>query len=125
MLQHIQKTSTSLCCFCIDKADNGILQIGLIYFSQVIHRFVLCIFKKLEQHLTVNCKVAVEATCLTNNVTVVLFQSFKEEFLIFFFRHNRCVMNKHLAISCCSLSNIFCMLFRIKSSNFNCHFIVH
>ena len=48
MLQHLNQAATGFGGFCIDKAYDGILQIVLVYFAQVLHRIRLGIVQEFE-----------------------------------------------------------------------------
>ena len=73
MLQYLNQAATGFGGFCIDKAYDGILQIVLVYFAQVLHRIRLGIVQELEQHFPVNSEQAVKVGSLADNIAVVLF----------------------------------------------------
>ena len=86
VLQHLDETATGFGGFCVDEADDGVLQVGLIDFSQILHRVRLRGIQELEEHLPVNGKQAVVIAGLANDETVVLLQPLQKELLIIFFR---------------------------------------
>ena len=88
VFEHINQTAAGLGGFRIDKADNGVLQIILVDFSQIAHRIRLGVVQELEQHLPVNGKQAVKVSGLADHIAVVLGQAFQEKLLIIFFRQD-------------------------------------
>ena len=88
MLQHLDEAATGFGGLRIDEADDGVLQVGLIDFPQVLHRVRLRGIQELEEHLPVNRKQAVVIAGLANDKTVVLLQPLQKELLIILFREN-------------------------------------
>ena len=86
MLQHLNEAATGFGGLRIDEANDGVLQVGLIDFPQVLHRARLRGIQELEEHLSVNGKQAVVIAGLANDETIVLLQPLQKEFLIIFFR---------------------------------------
>ena len=88
VLQHIQQTAARFGHLGIDKADEGILQVRLVDFTECLHLVRLGIVQELKQQLTIHSKQTVIAGCLTDEVTIVLREPVHDEMLIFFFREN-------------------------------------
>ena len=88
MLQHIQQTAAGFGHLGIDKADEGVLQIGFVDFAECLHLVRLGIVQKLKQQLTIHSKQAVIAGCPANNVTIILREPVHDEMLILFFGEN-------------------------------------
>ena len=88
VLQHLNEAATGFGGLRIDEADDGVLQVGLIDFPQILHRVRLRGIQELEEHLPVNRKQAVVIAGLANDKTVVLLQPLQKELLIIFFRKN-------------------------------------
>ena len=72
VLQHLDQAATGLGGLRIDEADNGILQISLVNFTEIIHRVQLGVVQEFEQHLTVNGKIAVKVGGFANDIAIVL-----------------------------------------------------
>ena len=85
MLQHIQQTAAGFGHLSIDKADEGIFQVGLVDFAECRHLIRLGIVQKLKQQLPVHSKKTVITCCFADDVTVVLREPVHDEMLIFFF----------------------------------------
>ena len=72
MLQDLDQAATGLGGLCVDKADNGILQIILVNFTQIIHGIRLCIIQEFEKHFPVNSKQTVKVGCFADNIAIIL-----------------------------------------------------
>ena len=84
VLQHIQQTAAGFGHLGIDKADEGVLQIGFVDFAECLHLVRLGIVQKLKQQLTIHSKEAVVACRFADDVTIVLREPVHDEVLIFF-----------------------------------------
>ena len=88
MLQDVQQAATGLCSFSIDEADDGVLQIALVDFTECCHLVWLGIVQELKQQFPVNGKETVIARRFADHITVVLREPFHYEMLVFFFAQN-------------------------------------
>ena len=75
MLQHINQAAAGFGGFRVDKADDGIFQVILIDFSQVVHGVRLGTVQKLKQHLPVHGEGTVKMSGLANDIAIVFFQA--------------------------------------------------
>ena len=75
VLQHINQAAAGFGGFRVDKADDGIFQVILIDFSQVVHGVRLGAVQKLKQHFPVHGEGAVKMSSLANDIAVVFFQA--------------------------------------------------
>ena len=75
VLQHLNQAAAGLGGFRIDKADNGVLQIVLVDFPQVVHGVRLGIVQKLKEHLPVHGEGTVKMSGLANDIAIVFFQA--------------------------------------------------
>ena len=88
MFQYLDQAATGFGGFSIDKAYDGILQVALVDFPQVVHGVRLGVVQKLEEHLPVHGKGTVKISSFANNIAVVFFQTLQEKPLIVFFGEN-------------------------------------
>ena len=85
VLQDVQQAATGLCSFSIDEADDGVLQIALVDFTECRHLVRLGIVQELKQHLPVNGKEAVIVRRFADHITIILREPVHYEMLVFFF----------------------------------------
>ena len=71
MFQHLNQTATGLGDFCVDKADDGVLQISLVNLTQILHCVRLGVIQKIKQHLPVHGEGTVKMSGLADDIAIV------------------------------------------------------